>query len=127
MLCNVPTEMLVRAPRRIAHATPCVGSGLGVGLMMLLSVGPRRVIRNPTFSNQCNAIATGREEEAELLRLDALQAITGNDRTCVLGSLVQLEDGMLALEDPHAAQSGVASYDLISMLDRSSKWTLHVH
>mmetsp|Transcript_26721 Transcript_26721/g.80678 ORF Transcript_26721/g.80678 Transcript_26721/m.80678 type:complete len:111 (-) Transcript_26721:1377-1709(-) len=70
--------------------------------MMLLSVGPRRVIRNPTFSNQCNAIATGREEEAELLRLDALQAITGNDRTCVLGSLVQLEDGMLALEDPHA-------------------------
>jgi len=94
---------------------------------MLLSVGPRRVIRNPTFSNQCNAIATGREEEAELLRLDALQAITGNDRTCVLGSLVQLEDGMLALEDPHAAQSGVASYDLISMLDRSSKWTLHVH
>mmetsp|Transcript_30782 Transcript_30782/g.95222 ORF Transcript_30782/g.95222 Transcript_30782/m.95222 type:complete len:98 (-) Transcript_30782:4446-4739(-) len=76
MLCNVPTEMLVRAPRCIAHATPCVGSGLGVGLMMLLSVGPRRVIRNPTFSNQCNAIATGREEEAELLRLDALQAIT---------------------------------------------------
>mmetsp|Transcript_31143 Transcript_31143/g.93361 ORF Transcript_31143/g.93361 Transcript_31143/m.93361 type:complete len:94 (-) Transcript_31143:1442-1723(-) len=29
-------------------------------------------------------------------------ASQGNDRTCVLGSLVQLEDGMLALEDPHA-------------------------
>jgi hypothetical protein len=61
----------------------------------------QRIVRNPSFIQSHRNSATTLEGQSKLSRLDSLQGMEVGARCCVLGSLVQIEEGSLSLEDPY--------------------------
>jgi len=62
----------------------------------------QRLVRNPLFIQSHHSSASTPGGQSKLSRLDSLQGTQVGARCCVLGSLVQIEEGSLSLEDPYA-------------------------
>jgi hypothetical protein len=62
----------------------------------------QRVTRNRLFAHRHIS------ESSELSRLDSLRGVAVGVRRCVLGSLLQIEEGSIYLEDSHAVMTSIS-------------------